>query len=78
MRNSQMFNLSSVIFCRLSFYAEDPYFQILIGVLGTGNKPAVATSPEAGSQWDLCMMKLTVFVHVIPRVAKDRKDQSTC
>lgn len=57
-RNSQILDLFFVTSCKLNFYAGDPYFKIITGVLGKGNRPTVATFFEAGYQWDLYIIKL--------------------
>lgn len=56
-RNSPVLDLSSVISCKLSFYAGDLYFKIITGVLAKGNRPTVAIFFEVGYQWDLYMLK---------------------
>lgn len=57
-RNSQILDLFSIISYKLNFYAGDPYFKIITGVLGKGNRPTEATFFEAGYQCNLYITKL--------------------
>lgn len=77
-RNAQVLDLSSVISCKLSFYAGDPYFKIITRVLAKGNRPTAATFFEAGYQWDLYMIKLVVFCMQYPAWLKTEKNPSIC
>lgn len=72
-RNSQVLDLSSVISCKLSFYAGDPYFKITTRVLAKGNRPTVATFFKAGCQRDLYMIKLTGLCVHYPAWLKTEK-----